>query len=73
MNKPENMTPEEVREKIKKIKEGIKKEKCYFCPDDFKEEVGRFYAEIDGELRLVHRRCWRLYKAGGVNIRLIVR
>jgi len=51
-----------------------KKEKCYLClSDDFKEEVGRFYVEIEREIRLVHRDCWTRHKAGEVNIRLVIK
>lgn len=51
-----------------------KKEKCYLClSDDFKEEIGRFYVEIEGGIRLVHRKCWSLHKEGRVNTRLVIK
>ena len=68
-------TTEEVRAKIKRIREGTnnKKEKCYFCPEGFDEELGRFYVDIDGDIRLCHKRCYEQYKVPASNIRIIVK
>lgn len=74
MKKPEDMTPEEVREKIKKIKEGSKKEKCHYClSDDFKEEIGEFKVLIEGELKRVHKECYNRHLNGESNLRIVIK
>ena len=54
------------------------KEECYFhsepsCPDNFDEEVGRFYVEIEGKLRMAHRECYNRYKSEKFNIRIVIK
>lgn len=53
----------------------MKKEKCYFCSEEFTEdERGSFHVIINGKVIRAHKDCYDRNKAEGITkIRMIVK
>lgn len=53
----------------------MKKEKCYFCKEEFTEdERGSFHVIINSKLVRAHKDCYKRWKAEGkTNVRVIIK